>query len=414
MSGEIEAAQRLVHEGWQFLRSERPLAARASWERAVGLDPGSKTASDALARLAAAENLPAAARMRRSLESPRDEGAREAWGRMFAAVDSSALDAVAEAFEELVDLDQNDCSAWYNLALCQAWRGLNGSAIEALDHVVGLAAAERFEFAAEAWVLAEVLRPGAVDDGFADDFRDELELEWSRDALGDPMDAMSDAGKHVHRLGQNPLNPTLVVAAWLDRPIPEVTGPIDAAEIPLVRAHITFDAESDFETLAVTIHSARPGALALIERELFDAFGNDPSRLRLVYRRTLPLPLALLDVGAFAFQLPDGLDAEGRASLSAQMLGRFYEHDPAWLEYPRQSLAFEDDDAGSPLGTAARLAALATGSAERNALRAKLEGVIRLREQLAARAPVARFSRYRFDRARRRLGLDPHDPRELD
>ena len=40
-----ESAMEIIHEGWDHLRSRRPLAAWASWQRALRLDAGSEPAT---------------------------------------------------------------------------------------------------------------------------------------------------------------------------------------------------------------------------------------------------------------------------------------------------------------------------------------------------------------------------------
>ena len=52
----------LIHEGWNHLQSQRPLAAWGSWQRALRADPDSVAAQQALAALESASDLPLAAR----------------------------------------------------------------------------------------------------------------------------------------------------------------------------------------------------------------------------------------------------------------------------------------------------------------------------------------------------------------
>ncbi len=52
----------LVHEGWAHLQSQRPVAAWASWQRALRVDPDSPVAEKALRTLETAGDLPTAAR----------------------------------------------------------------------------------------------------------------------------------------------------------------------------------------------------------------------------------------------------------------------------------------------------------------------------------------------------------------
>ena len=48
----------LIHEGWNHLKSQRPLAAWGSWQRVLRSDPESVVAKHALAALESAADLP--------------------------------------------------------------------------------------------------------------------------------------------------------------------------------------------------------------------------------------------------------------------------------------------------------------------------------------------------------------------
>ena len=52
----------LIHEGWNHLMSQRPLAAWGTWQRALRLDPDSAAARQALETLESAPDLPPAVR----------------------------------------------------------------------------------------------------------------------------------------------------------------------------------------------------------------------------------------------------------------------------------------------------------------------------------------------------------------
>ena len=62
-----ETCTSLIHEGWDHLRSQRPLAAWASWQRALRIEPHSAAALRALSTLESAKDLPLAARDRKSV-----------------------------------------------------------------------------------------------------------------------------------------------------------------------------------------------------------------------------------------------------------------------------------------------------------------------------------------------------------
>ncbi len=60
----------LVHEGWNHLMSQRPLAAWGTWQRALRLDANSIAARQALETLEAAPELPLAAARSTAFGSP--------------------------------------------------------------------------------------------------------------------------------------------------------------------------------------------------------------------------------------------------------------------------------------------------------------------------------------------------------
>src|SRR5918998_4509579 len=160
-----------VHEGWDHFRLQRPLAAWASWQRALRLDPEYPAAQQALAFLAGAADLPADARAVHRFRAPRDVARRAQWNERLGRRDLDDLAEAAETFAALADDDPRDSPAWYNHALCAAWMGRNAEAIASLDRVVAIQAGDDFGNAVEAWSLAEILRQGAGAEHLADDLR---------------------------------------------------------------------------------------------------------------------------------------------------------------------------------------------------------------------------------------------------
>src|SRR5688500_15555307 len=127
-----------VHEGWDHFRLQRPLAAWASWQRALRLDPEHPAARQALAFLAGTADLPADARAVHRFRAPRDAARRGHWNERLGRRDLDDLAEAAETFAALADDDPRDGAAWYNHALCAAWMGRNSEAIAGLDHVVSI------------------------------------------------------------------------------------------------------------------------------------------------------------------------------------------------------------------------------------------------------------------------------------
>jgi tetratricopeptide (TPR) repeat protein len=385
------AALALVHQGWRHLRLQRPLAAWASWQQALRQKPGDPAATEALDRLAGSPTLPRAATQVYRLNGPEGESRRARWDRELRGGDRGDLAAAEGAFARLATIDPDDASAWYNLGLCRAWRGENLTALGALHRFVALAAARDFDAAADAWTLAEVLRHGAGAEEQADD------LSWSVAVSWDPDGAP----------------PRRWLDAWPHREITPDPDPLAPPAIPMRMFELlnveAFDPPRVEGTLVVA-----PGRL------LFSTLWHDPERpwpeildenrerLGLEGRaigelEAHVLPLHLLDSQALAFRLPDGLDAEERLRRSAEALDEYYRVD--WGHAPRHGLSLAEPDphhaeppwqAGERVSQGSALAA------------AQLEGVIRLREQLARRPQAAAlYGAFSFDRVRTAFQLKP-------
>ena len=394
----------LVHEGWHHLRAQRPLAAWASWQRALRLAPDDPAALRAVETLERAEEVPAAARAAYRFQTPADDAQRARWNARLRGRGLDDLDAASAAFEGLARDDPADAHAWLNLALCRAWLGRNAEAIDALDRVVTLLAPADNERAADAWTLAEVLRLGGGAEALADDFRyvwtagapaggfdDRLFERWPHLA---PADVPSDP-----LTGSQPVDGATVYE-WLDRaPLPPGAATARGDELPRVLAAV-------IRTPALLrLSSPDPSGFSRL-----DDPGLDDARRALgpARRERTPLPLAWADAALAAFRLPAGLEPRDRDDLTRSAVEHYYEN--LWVHRERVALGGR-----SPLETAR---SAARGDLE---ARARLSAVVRFREQLGTRpshAPV--YQGYPFDRLRRRLGLlpgasasgavDPDDP----
>lgn len=388
-----EQALALVHRGWDHLGRRRPIAAWAAWERVIRVDPGNRAAAEALAVLDAAPDLPASARSGRKFRPP-DADRRPRWDLALRDGDLADLDAAADAFAKLAEADPEDAPAWFNRGLCLAWLGRNAEAIGALDEALALLAATGndadFEAAVGAWALAEILRQG----GGAEHLADDLDHALAVDGPVAGLDSLIASG----RLRQVPPPPgtdldDARIFEWLDRAPPPSDPEPSVAALPRLLA-----------TLVTTPRSTRlsgPDAagLATAEAELVRAVDFEVLDAR---RVSTPLPLPLLDAAVWAFRLPGGLDPDARARLGREAVERFYEG--RWLQIPRIGLGGRN-----PL-QAARDAS--NGDA---AARAKLAGVVLVREQLGERPrAVGLYQGYPFDRLRRRLGLEPRIPGIVD
>ncbi len=433
-----DTALALVHEGWDQLRLQRPLAAWGSWQRAVQADPAHPAAREALSLLEATPELPEAARAPYRFRQPETDARRSLWDAELQGRDLEDLAEAASAFARLGEADPVDGAAPFNQGLCLAWSGRNPEAIAALDTAIARDAvrAETFEVAVKAAALAEVLRHGAGAEAFADDLTHTLILAWP-DELGDPAVAIPARCGGVFRPLPAPAAPTpgaapRLVFEWLDRPLPEPADDLPLSAVPWVRAGVVVQGPT------VRLASPRLGSLWAAERDLHLMLGD---AFRALDRRTSPLPLALLDSAAWQFRLPPGLAPETRHRLLREAIEHWHENE--LLVIPRQSLVgrtpadgrrfprFRSALPGEPIGsdpspqTSAALGQPVTWSPDQAAwastrwddpvARAKLLGLLRLREQLSLRPQaVALYAGYPFDRLRLRLGLEVRDPAIVD
>jgi len=169
----------LVHEGWNHLMSQRPLAAWGTWQRALRLDPDATAARQAIETLEAAPDIPLAARKVYRFRKPATEAQRARWDRVLRNGEAAELADAAEAFGRLAAEIPDDAEAWFNRALCLAWAGLDRQAIECLDQVAGLDADSDPKKAVEAWTLAEILRQAGGAESLSDDLRYACTFAWS-------------------------------------------------------------------------------------------------------------------------------------------------------------------------------------------------------------------------------------------
>ena len=366
----------LVRDGWQHVQLQRPIAAWASWQRALRIAPGHPAATEALAVLAAADDLPAAARATYRFRSPRGEPARSRWDATLRGRDLADLDEAALAFATIAD-DDPDADALYNLALCLAWSGRNAEAIAAIDESATLDSEGRPEVAADSWRLAEVLRLGAGAEPLADDLDHALIVDWPEGdptALG-PMRPLPIEGEAEARAFE-----------WLDRPMPAAAEVRSAADLPRVIASVVRSPGK------LRVSTPDPRGPLDAEAAIARSYPGRP-----IARESRPLPLRLADADSWRFRLPVALEPEARRRLAREAVEAYYES--TWIKLPRIGLDGRTPREASTSGPG---------------LRAKLAGVIAFREQLADRAMVAPMAAgYPFDRLRRRLGLPLTDESTL-
>jgi tetratricopeptide (TPR) repeat protein len=392
-----EPSTALIHEGWNHLTSQRPLAAWGSWQRVLRADPDSRAAQQALATLESAADLPLAARTSYRFRQPSDPARRTAWDARMRDQGDNELEATADVFGRLAADDPTDSAAWYNRALCLAWMGKNVEAIGCLDRVVGLEAERAFDLAVDAWTLAEVLRQGGGAETLADDLRFACTLAWK------PRDTswLLEEFPEIQRI-PTPRAPgaaadeqsEIEVFEWLDRPVSQLTGRSPAAALPpTVLASVYVKGHT------LRLSSPRVETLDRIEEVLFPRLENGGGSVR---REASPLPLPFLDADVWIFRIPPDLEPDRANHLSRESVERYLEDQ--WIHRPRHGL-----DSRSPL------AASVAASRGDTVARAKLTAVIRLREQLGNRpSAILLYQGYPFDRLRRRLGLEMVYPTAVD
>ena len=392
-----EPSTALIHEGWNHLTSQRPLAAWGSWQRVLRADPDSRAAQQALATLESAADLPLAARTSYRFRQPSDPVRRTAWDAQLRVQGDNELEATADVFGRLAAVDPTDSAAWYNRALCLAWMGKNVEAIGCLDRVVGLEAERAFDVAVDAWTLAEVLRQGGGAETLADDLRFACTVAWNP---GDTSWLLEEFPE-IQRI-PTPRAPgaaaeersEIEVFEWLDRPVSQLTGRSPAPALPpTVLASVYVKGHT------LRLSSPRVETLERIEEVLFPRLENGGGSVR---REASPLPLPFLDADVWIFRIPPDLERDRADQLSRESVERYLEDQ--WIHRPRHGL-----DGRSPL------AASVAASRGDTVARAKLTAVIRLREQLGNRpSAILLYQGYPFDRLRRRLGLEMVYPTAVD
>jgi hypothetical protein len=387
----------LVHEGWNHLKSQRPLAAWGSWQRALRADPDSLPAKQALSALESAGDLPLAARASYRFREAAPPARRVKWEDRMRGQNNDDLDATADLFGRLATDDPTDSAAWYNRALCLAWMGNNVEAIGCLDRVVGLEAERALDQAVDAWLVAEVLRQGGGAETLADDLRFACTMGWKPGHTSWLLDEFPE----IQRIptprapGDSAANSLEIeVFEWLDRPMssPEIR-PVASSQAPIVLASVYISGKT------LRLSSPRVENLERVEEALFPRLETGAGSVR---REASPLPLPFQDADVWIFRVPPGIDPDLADQLGRESVEQYFENH--WIHRPRHGL-----DDRSPLG-AAREASRGDAVA-----RAKLTAVVRLREQLGNRpSALILYQGYPFDRLRRRLGLELVYPSAVD
>ncbi len=399
-----ETALDLVHRGWDHLRMDRPLAAWASWQKALRIEPEDQAATEALAILESASDLPSAARTAYRFRSP-EESRRVAWTECFEGRDMSDLAVASEAFRELADGDPEDSAASFNRALCLAWLGENVQALANLELSVWADAARSPDRAIASWRLAEILRQGAGADAWADDRSVSLSVDWP-ESDGDAPEFLASVAPDLRPVPVpvDPATGSPPVAArvyeWLDRRMPEADRVRSAADLPRVLVTVILTPGR------VRLSSPDRPSLESAESAFLDAIGGGFVN---GVRTSTRVSIRLMDASVWTFRLPELDDPESAVELRRAAVERFFEHD--WITRPRFGLS-PAQSVGIPETPIEASRRARDGDA---IALAKLSAVIDIREQLASRPRVMPlYAGYPFDRLRRRLGLAPNNPAAFD
>lgn len=356
----------------------RPLAAWATWRRALKIDPTFAPAKEAIDEFITQNHLlPNQARQGLTLRSPDElavfnEERREKWNAAFEQMRDLHVDELASVFEYLAHDDHYDLAAWYNLAIAYAWSGQNAKSLEALDHY--LKQETNFEAAADAWDLGEVLRHGAGAEEYCDNRHHVATYEFAD--LQAFMERLKTS-RHVLVMSSPEGARSL---HWMDKELADIQGSVPLLGGPPRQIAQLNMSPDGVELVATTSHH-------LFEaRAKFELTVGDTVRLLGTDER--PGDPQTMDTEPFLIFPGSNATEEKQAEIIMQSVQRYFESD--WIQRPLRALS-----GLTPLD-----------AAQSKAFRAKLEGVIRFRERNFARYKLT----YHFDRLRNKLGLETHTP----
>ena len=401
-SESTERSLSLVHQGWQQLHLERPLAAWACWQQSLRLLPGFQPAKEALDRLLLSPQLPLVARTEYRFLACTNPVRRERWNRILAQRDLSEISEAEKAFLQLAEEDPEDFQARLNQALCLAWLGRNPEAICALLQAAEISASQPplHDLGVQACTLVELLCQGAGAEDYADDRTNTLILKWD-DSTEELIATLAKLGPVIQvatRL-HTPLSESdsdqWFTGEWLDRPMPCTRSDLALNHLPRLRASLLFRAG----TARFSLPSTALAEMQDLERVLQAILGD---RFLAVDRLSRPLPVALSDAEIWKIRFPANLDPEIQNQLLREWIETYYE--TIWINLSRHSLTHENRELLTPMQAS-------DASVHDPLLRIRLEGLIAYREQLSLRPTMLKlYQGYPFDRLRRRMGLPLEDP----
>jgi tetratricopeptide (TPR) repeat protein len=355
----------------------RPLAAWASWQRALLVSPDFTPALESIDEFIHQNRLlPHPARLGLALKKADEfdlfnEEVADTWEKAAGEGEKLHVDDLIMLFDDLVSRDPANASAWYNLGLSCAWAGQNLRAMEALSKYV-----ERetnIEAAADAWDLAEVLRMGAGAESLSDNL------------LYSALYQLENPEEFVQRLQQS--KRLMVVAThdghrtlhWMDKEVQTDGG----AGVPIIGGPPRQLAQLNLVSGALEIVATRAESLAEVRR-LFDPAMEGVVRFHAA--DSYPGSPTTLDSEPFLVFDDPKLPEEQRQQRTLAEVRRYFEEE--WLHRPLKSL-----DNIAPID-----------AAQSSKMKGRLEGLVRFRE----RNFEVRGLAYNFDRLRNKLGLPIH------
>ncbi len=318
----------LVHEGWEHLKRQRPLAAWASWRRALRVEPEYRAATRALDLLANAGDLPDAARAEYRFFTPVTAASRERWDAVLRGRDLADLADAAAAFGTLAAGDAGDGRPGpFQPRPLPGLARRNGAAVAAFDQAIAAASRAEPAVAVTAAVVAEVVRQGAGAETHADDLNRIAVITWTDAGPGAENPAAFLDDRVDVRAIPHPVDPAtgqvtrpdLDLFEWLE---PRATGPSRRLLATLIRSR-------------GTLRLSGPDPTAL-ERAVAEVVRLAGPRIASIRREATPLPLAFLDAAVWALRIDPETPPEVADGLNRAAVEQYYE--TTWINIPRGGL----------------------------------------------------------------------------
>jgi tetratricopeptide (TPR) repeat protein len=357
------------------MKINHPIAARAALEMALRFHPTNEDLRKGMEQIFEGgqnPNLPVSASRAYRFKAPANATPEQkhAWENTLKTPGAAKLAQAAQRFEQLTQADESDVSAWYNLALCQAWLGQNAKAVAALERYVQLESDETQ--AAHAWALAEILRLGQGMEAEAD-----VAVHSIAFGLNDPKAFVAELGE-LERAGRLTgarvdEEQGVLSAVILETPPPSITPELQAKQSLRLAAYLILMGN------VARIWNTNPESVQAVFQQLQQKLGNV-----IAQPHTQREPAKFSDVLTEAIRIPRNVTSQ--EEMQARVREGFEKHfEEEWIHRPLKSLSNI-----SPVDAA--------GHAN---LRKKLRGVVQFIRECAEMTNHP----YDFSRLERKLGL---------